>query len=219
MSVNEIALGNGGGDVAIVNDKALQIDQLYNNGNVSVKTVLGDIIFNNDNDRPFDIAQADANLSNGLVNANYEIGNLIVLAEAGNIRATGRPRSNAPDIVALNAQLVAPQGGVGVGRPLVVYVKNSLDIVAVTSYKPFWAFDTPPVNYTNSSLEIDLLGLIGASGEEMVEVEEVTEIDPAVFANVRNYFFDDVSIRLPRDQLYDDDQEEKRKNQVSFTNY
>ncbi len=219
MSVNEIALGNGGGDVAIVNDKALQIDQLYNNGNVSVKTVLGDIIFNNDNDRTFDIAQADANLSNGLVNANYEIGNLIVLAEAGNIRATGRPRSNAPDIVALNAQLVAPQGGVGVGRPLVVYVKNSLDIVAVTSYKPFWAFDTPPVNYTNSSLEIDLLGLIGASGEEMVEVEEVTEIDPAVFANVRNYFFDDVSIRLPRDQLYDDDQEEKRKNQVSFTNY
>lgn len=42
------------------------------------------------------------------------------------------------------------------------------------------------------------------SADLMIEVEELTEIDPAIFTNVRNYVYQDISIRLPSDQLYEE---------------
>jgi hypothetical protein len=42
------------------------------------------------------------------------------------------------------------------------------------------------------------------SADQMIEIEELTEIDPAIFTNVKNYVYQDVSIRLPSDQLYEE---------------
>jgi hypothetical protein len=43
----------------------------------------------------------------------------------------------------------------------------------------------------------------------MIEVETLSEIDPAIFTELRNYSFEEVSVRLPRDQLYEDELEEE----------
>lgn len=40
--------------------------------------------------------------------------------------------------------------------------------------------------------------------DQMIELEGLAEIDPAIFTNVKNYVYQDVSIRLPSDQLYDE---------------
>jgi hypothetical protein len=42
----------------------------------------------------------------------------------------------------------------------------------------------------------------------LVEVEPIEEINPAVFTEVRNYSYDNVSIRFPCDQLFEDELEE-----------
>lgn len=226
MAVAELALVNKGtsdptngvmdGNVNFYNSTRLQIDRLLTNGDVNIVGG-GDIVFNNISEHIYDKSQIDATVPvlNGLSNVNYELGKLNISTN-GSILATGKPRNDAPDVVAREAIFLAT-GTIGAGnRPLVVYVKDMVNFVAPFIYRPFWAFDTKPADYKPIGLEIDILGLSAASGEEMVEVEEAADIDPAIFANVRNYFFDDVSIRMPSDQLYDDELEEKRKNQLSL---
>jgi hypothetical protein len=43
----------------------------------------------------------------------------------------------------------------------------------------------------------------------MIEVESLADIDPAIFTNVKNYFYQDISIQLPSDQLYEQPGEDK----------
>jgi filamentous haemagglutinin family N-terminal domain len=45
--------------------------------------------------------------------------------------------------------------------------------------------------------------------ERMIEVESLADIDPAIFTNVKNYFYQDISIQLPSDQLYEQPTEGK----------
>lgn len=46
------------------------------------------------------------------------------------------------------------------------------------------------------------------AADQMIEIETLAEIDPAIFTNVKNYFHQDVSVLLPADQRYDDSGEE-----------
>ena len=46
------------------------------------------------------------------------------------------------------------------------------------------------------------------SGGQLVELETLAEINPAIFTDVRNYASAEIAIRLPRDQLYADELEE-----------
>lgn len=46
------------------------------------------------------------------------------------------------------------------------------------------------------------------AADQMIEIEALAEIDPAIFTNVKNYFHQDVSVLLPADQRYDDSGEE-----------
>jgi len=51
--------------------------------------------------------------------------------------------------------------------------------------------------------ELAIRGFIGISGQQLINIENLSEIDPAIFTKVRNYNYDDISIRLPADQNYD----------------
>ena len=51
------------------------------------------------------------------------------------------------------------------------------------------------------------------AGEQLVEIESLSEVDPAIFTALRNYSLEDISIRMPRDQLYDDELEENAGTQ------
>ena len=54
---------------------------------------------------------------------------------------------------------------------------------------------------------VNLDDLFSAGGEELIDIEELEEIDPAIFTAIDNFAFDNVSILLPPDQRYEEDEE------------
>ena len=47
--------------------------------------------------------------------------------------------------------------------------------------------------------------LIGLAGQQMITVESLAEVDPAIFTNIKNFNYGDISVMLPLDQLYEDE--------------
>lgn len=42
--------------------------------------------------------------------------------------------------------------------------------------------------------------------DQLIQIEGLNEIDPAIFTGVRNYIHDEVAILMPADQRFDDDE-------------
>lgn len=209
--ISELSLSNNTGLVDLQNSKALTINRLHSNGDVVLNNLAGDITLNNTSGALYDRVQTDARLAGGTVNANYEIGSLTINVANGNLLASNNPGPNVanPDIVARTAVLTTPVGSIGSPeRMLVIYVKDHLLIGGARSWGPLWGFDTRPVTVDNqATIQGSLSDLLASGNEQLVEVETLDEVNPAVFTSVRNYFYDDIAILLPRDQLYYDDEE------------
>ncbi len=209
--ISELSLSNNTGLVDLQNSKALTINRLHSNGDVVLNNLAGDITLDNTSGALYDRVQTDARLAGGTVNANYEIGSLTINVANGNLLASNNPGPNVanPDIVARTAVLTTPVGSLGSPeRMLVIYVKDHLLIGGARSWGPLWGFDTRPVTVDNqATIQGSLSDLLASGNEQLVEVETLDEVNPAVFTSVRNYFYDDIAILLPRDQLYYDDEE------------
>lgn len=80
-----------------------------------------------------------------------------------------------------------------------VLVTSPVVIQGVAEFNNAWVFGEELV-YSASSNLFNARKFTPA--DLMIEIEELTEIDPAIFTNVRNYVYQDISIRLPSDQLY-----------------
>ena len=87
-------------------------------------------------------------------------------------------------------------------------MRDSLVITTGTNIKPVFVTRRPESYVSNARYNVDPSENLNLAAEQLVEVEEIEEIDPAIFGAVSNYFFDEVSIRLPNDQLFDDVLEE-----------
>ncbi len=205
-STERLLVSNGSGQVGLLNDNTVSVERLRNNGNTTLSVGLGDIIIDNNADNTYQDL-ADANEAGGVANANYNEGELSLFALTGNIFAVGPLDANQPDIVAKSANLIAGFDVGTIGRPFVFHVRDSLYIQATRNIRPRHMI-APPENYVVEALDIDPSESLNLAAEQLVEVEELEEIDPAIFTAVSNYFFDEVSIRLPNDQLYDDELEE-----------
>jgi hypothetical protein len=84
---------------------------------------------------------------------------------------------------------------------------ESMTVTALTSWnRPIWGFGIKPRTFNDNSQLKTNINQIGA-GEQLVEVELLEQIDPAVFTGVKNYFYREVSILLPEDQRYEDELE------------
>ena len=56
---------------------------------------------------------------------------------------------------------------------------------------------------------VNLDDLFSSGGEELIDIEELEEIDPAIFTAIDNFAFDNVSILLPPDQRFDEEDEDE----------
>jgi hypothetical protein len=204
--VNSVSLSNQQEEVRFMNESTVRIDHLGNNGDITFQSNSGDIVINNERTAPF-VGGDDANLAGGISNANYDIGTLTLSAQSGVIEALGPYILNEPDIVATRARLFAQEYG-NRSRALIFYVRDALQIGFGTSYGLGFYGQRPLEVQDDSNRQPGMFDSYGNGGEQLVAVEELEEIDPAIFTPVNNYFFDDVSIRLPEDQLYEDELEE-----------
>lgn len=215
LSVARLTLNNNQGTVALVNDQEIHIAQLRSNNNVSLVNSMGDVVLDNAPDQDYMFDATDARIAGGDANANFDVGVLTITVPLGGVRATGSLNSQRPDLVG-NSVVVSTTGGFGAnGRPIVVLAKEEL-VVNGPGFFPIFTRD-PNTPFSPGSLT-DLSTLVQGRNDLLVNVESAEEIDPAVFTGVRNYSYDNVSIRLPIDQLFEEDEELDEEEDVLSLN-
>ncbi|MDH5408633.1 MAG: hypothetical protein OEY00_08495, partial [Gammaproteobacteria bacterium] len=189
--------GNNGSIVNIINTGAVLVTNLVNNG---------DIYFTNDD---------DVTINN--INTNYDIGTLNMRVNSGSV--FGAPKADynvSPDITAYSVEILVPQGDFGtIERPISVEVQDTFSLLSNNSVV-FYAGTIPPRSILDSSAFATHIfaGLGLLSGGDLIEIESLAELDPAIFTNVSNYTYPDLAVMLPEDQSYavkDDDKKKKKK--------
>lgn len=94
-------------------------------------------------------------------------------------------------------------------RPLSVEVPDTVEILLSTQNFIYF-YGTEPLDFIGENdLSNQIFDLINnLTGQQLIEVESLAQIDPAIFTDVRNYSHSDNAIMMPVDQRYDDNEEE-----------
>ncbi len=181
--------------------------QMSNTGNVLVEmmsTTSGNISLTNTDTVIIDRIETSTDVPGNKVTVVTDNGSIL---GAGNIPA--RTKADA-DIAAYSVDIVANGGSIGAAnRPLVIWAEGTIETYGTVSYgtiflppyaDPDRIHDTSLVNFSASDT------LAALSGEQVTEVEALDDVDPAIFTEVHNYNYAEISIMLPKDQLYDNEQ-------------
>lgn len=118
-----------------------------------------------------------------------------------------------PEITAFSAAFIATSGAFGVtGRPIVVNIPKSGSLFVNTRTNNIKYAPEKPDDLITTGLDVGSLGVVSAiAGELLVEIESLGDIDPAIFTDLQNYSREEISIRMPRDQLFDDELDEEEE--------
>ena len=191
---------------------------INNRGTITLERLAtsGDIEFNN-----ADFNGSDIYFMSGSVDAGYDVGALLMRTEGGSFLGVGGvPSFDNADIVAREATFIDSlfEGTFGsVTRPLVLRVRDVVNISVRTSFSPLFDAPLPEINDSESLFSFSSLDTLSAlAGGQLVEVESLVEVDPAIFTDLQNYNNDEVAVKLPKDQLFDYDEDENDE-EYSYT--
>lgn len=201
--VSAVDLVNQRNSVALTNSGPLTIERIHNNG---------DIRLTNSTDVTF--IKESVNAFHGTEEPQYPPivkgqipsygGTFLLDITIGNIRTDGSVVLTQPHIAALSVTIRNPHGVFLPPSP-VIYAPKEITITSGRSRnRPFWGFNIEPAEVNDDT---KYYGDVVGAGDQLIEVESLAEIDPAIFTPVKNYVYQDVSIRLPSDQLYEDEEE------------
>ena len=196
------------GAVNINNSGDLTVDDLRN---------YGDIILENSGNITLAVTE-----NVGAINANYggEItdtsyaGSVALLNGGTNNLSTTGIGYNEADIIGENLFVSSVVRFGDQARPVRLRANNQFTLLA--SQGAVFYFGGRP-NSVTTSADLALLviqGFSGLSSQQLINIETLSEIDPAIFTDVRNYNYDDIAILLPADQRYgrDDGEEDENEN-------
>ncbi|MEM9103795.1 MAG: hypothetical protein AAGB12_15910, partial [Pseudomonadota bacterium] len=186
---------NGQGEININNRGSITIERL---------ATLGDIEFNNAN-----LNGSDILIGSDSIDAGFDVGQLIMTTEGGSFLGVDTtPDFDNPDIIAKNVTFadVLLQGNFGaIDRPLVLKVRDSALISVQNSLNPQFDDPSPEINDSDSLFKFSSFDSVSViSAGQLIVLEELFEIDPAIFTDLQNYLYEDIAIQMPRDQLYED---------------
>ncbi|VUD48870.1 Heme/hemopexin-binding protein [Thalassocella blandensis] len=205
---------NNSGMVNIENTGDVSITALRNNGDIKLYNFTGDVTMvqtteNYDNKQSAIAGTNNAMTAGGVIATRYTTGTITLEVE-GDLLATGnRFQFERPDVVADHVNILTEGAFGSIGRPLMLFVRTSGTILPLgRGAKPDCGFNTCPANGFDGIEDLTDTSVFGSVNELLVEVEPIDQVDPAVFTDLRNYSFDDISILMPRDQRYDDDTDE-----------
>jgi hypothetical protein len=193
--------------VNILNADALVIEQLRNNGDIYIANLTGDIVLDNTNNQPFVFENTNAVEQGGVINAGTTGGTLVLKLPNGNVFALNRLDALNPDIIADVAFFDFPKGtSKSFGdrnRKILMYIPSVYNQTAKTS-SVRWYKSRRPVKILDSSKALNELD--NMVNDQLIQIEGLNEIDPAIFTSVSNYIHDEVAILMPADQRFDDDE-------------
>lgn len=196
-SVSELSASNSAGNIGITNSQTVNITQLRTNGNITFENLSGNVALGN-----LPPVAGGETPNRPVTDTTYQTNNLIIKVGSGNLLASGTKSVDHPEITATNTALIV-SGTIGlVNRPLVID-GATVTVNSRRTWKPIFASDgTVYTDIAGSSASAS--DITATSHEQLVQVETLAEVNPAVFTSVRNYVYDDVAILLPEDQRYDD---------------
>lgn len=181
---------------------------ITNMGHITLDNLTGDVL-------------ADRILTHG---GNYDaagplFGDVTVRAFNGSVRAYEAipsysglavlPPASAPNISGEN---VVIRGGTGIGRDgrlLSVRANTSLTTVTFGRRGYIYFYGGRPRIVNSDSELVTYSSLDSLTNQQLIEIESLDDIDPAIFTAVRNYYHEDVAILMPADQRLDDQKEEE----------
>jgi hypothetical protein len=178
-----------------------------NSGDVSVRDLRnrGDIILSNAGDISLQVTQHNG-VSVGAIDANYG-GDVSSSVYPGSVAILNDSASsvmgNGTGIVGgdITAESLFVNGvtnfGVN-GAPIRLRVNDQFTLIASRGVVQYVGGD--PRNLTTSADLIESDASRNLGGQQMVNIDSLASIDPAVFSEVRNYNYGDTALRLPSDQ-------------------
>ena len=192
VSVAGIVSGSGAGSspVEITNSGDVLLTNLVNSGDIDFKN--------------------NTNVTIDHVDAGFTVGTFRLDVANGSVFGVDRGGVNfftVPDITA-DAAFVTVNGEFGTfARPIVLKL-NSEFFLASTVSSTFFIPQPPPVVNDTSDLQLSVFdSLNSVSGQRLIEIESIADINPAIFTDLHNYNQENISIRLPRDQMFEDELE------------
>lgn len=205
--------------------------------NLDVTSTSGPININNSGDLKSTTLITDGNIS--LLNqGNVEItkidvgygtrsplaGNTLTMTVlAGSVTAKTSPAAAykaIPDITAFNADIIVAGGTFGTsGRPISVRVNNEFNLFSLQSAVYYIGEPLKPNDTSTAKISItDAFSSL--AGQQLIEIESIGDVDPAIFTDVRNYNHSDLALMMPSDQRYnvsdeeDDDEAKAKRNKL-----
>ena len=208
-TANLSAINSTSGIVNINNSQAVTIADLRNNG---------DIVLANTGDITLQVTQVEGaadGVMKGAINANYgqDINNAVYSGQvailnsgADSIYTTGFGFNEA-DITAENLLINSVSSFGTVIQPIRLRVNENFTLYGLLASVNYFGAD-PRVIIEGDDLALQVISSItGLSGQQLVAVESLDDVDPAIFADVKNYNVDDTSVLLPKDQRNTDEEE------------
>jgi len=201
------------GAININNTGNVTINDLRNYGDITI-TNAGNIILNVTSSS----GAIDANYGGNINDSVYE-GKVNIFGEGNNFRTMGvGTLSGNADIIAESLVVNGVSGFGTLSSPIGLRVNENFSLLTrpgVNGAVYYLGSRPRSVITTATLLQLTIRGFIGISSQQLIEIETLSDIDPAIFTEVRNYNYDDIAILLPSDQRYeyDDEEEEDQQNE------
>lgn len=202
---------NRSGSIDLSNQRTTNIEALITNGDIRFTNTLGNVFLTNQAQSDYDVSLSGTPAAGGVFDGNYNVSSMTLDVLDGFLAATpARIHIKRPEIIG-DVIRVSTSDGFGIdSRPIVVFARTSLHISG-PGIVPAWGFSRAPDKGFSTDSDLNNPSIVGSLVDLLVGLETVGEVDPAVFTNIYNYAYEDISIRLPKDQLYEEDEDELRK--------
>lgn len=215
MSTANLSVVNtDSGTVNVDNARDVTIQDLRNRGDI-ILTNAGDIEF---------AVTAGAGGTLGAIDANYN-GSIHDPVYAGDVAIEGNGPSDITTLgiglgesdITAESLLVNGFSQFGsVNRPIRLRINRQFTLVTNTGTVTYP--NGPPDNVTSNADLLTIDGATGLSGQQLIEIESLGDVDEAIFTEVRNYYHEDVAIMLPADQRMTDDEDEEERRRREAVN-
>jgi hypothetical protein len=202
LAAGELDAVNGSGAVFINSTGRLNVERLHNRGDIELFS-----------DGTLDVSSAS-------IDAGHDTGSIFMsVGGGGSVLGLGPVpdlETEPADITGLNGTFLVPTGTFGSpGRPITLNIQDTLFISALTAFTPLFPPDGRPNRIVDESIATvsSVEAVTALTGSQLIEVESVSEIDPAVFTEIHNFNYPEIAIQLPPDQLYEEEYREYRREQ------
>jgi filamentous hemagglutinin family protein len=199
LEVEYLDVVNQRDSVELSNSGPLTVERLHNGGHIILSNTTDVTVLKESVNAFYGTEQAQYPENK----ANPGIGHSFFLRlAAGSIKTDGSLVLNQPHIAANSVTIFDPLGVFLPPSPVIYAPLEVFITIGRSRSRPPWGFGVKPAKVTDDT---SYYGDVVGAGEQLIEVETLADIDPAIFTQVKNYFYQEVSVRLPSDQLYEEE--------------